>query len=207
LGCSTTVPAKAIGTYRIEASYGAGTDSQTVTIHSSEDRVVDLFLWTPGFSIPESRDCPNEGRPINVSSGNVFFDQVDVTLAAFGQTVTFTRSYNSINRGPALSGIFGPGWTHEYERALFFPDSANPALIMMRGADGTVAYFEDNNGDSRYDPSVPFNRDSRIERQADSSFIRYFRKGGQEGYSPAGRLTSIVDPSGNTTTLTYTDAR
>ena len=147
------------------------------------------------------------GKPISVSSGNVFFDQGDASVTGLGTTVAFTRSYNSINRDPGMSGLFGPGWTHEYERALLFPTPGNAALLMLRRSDGTVVYFEDDNGDSRYDPSVPFNRESWIVRQPDSSFILYFRKGGQETYSAAGSLTSIVDPSGNTTALSYTDAR
>jgi RHS repeat-associated protein len=153
---------------------------------------------------PEERTGPNVGCPVNVSSGNVFFDQTDASVRGFGTTVAFTRSYNSLNRFPGLFGAFGPGWTQEYERALSFPTPGNVAQLMWRRSDGTFVYFEDANGDSRYDPSVPFNRESWIVRQSDSSFILYFRKGGQETYSAAGRLVGVSDASGNATLLSYT---
>src|SRR6185369_1476913 len=135
-----------------------GVEQHEATAFSSQATVVNFGLRPPPSPAPppEARSCPAVGQPVNVASGNVFFDHVDASLSAFGRTVTFTRSYNSVNRGPGLSGIFGSGWTHEYERTLI-PTPDNPAVLMMLRADGTAVYFEDDNGDSRYDPSVPFN--------------------------------------------------
>ena len=70
----------------------------------------------------------------------------DASVTGFGTTVAFTRSYNSINRDPSQSGLFGPGWTHECERGILFPTPGNAALLMLRRSDGTVVYFEDDNG-------------------------------------------------------------
>jgi RHS repeat-associated protein len=75
-------------------------------------------------------------------------------------------------------------------------------LQLWRGS-GVPAYFLDDNNDGRYDPSVPFNRESWIVKQGNGSYIRYFLKGGQESYRSDGRLSEIRDVSDNAVTLTY----
>src|SRR5207245_3283144 len=128
----------------------------TATSTGSQPTVVHLSVLTPGVVSPDCRDCPHVGNPVNLFSGNVYFDQTDAEVKGFGVTVGFTRSYNSLNRAPGLYGAFGAGWTHQYERVLSFPVGGSGVILLSRGA-GSPAYFQDTAGDARSDPSLPLN--------------------------------------------------
>lgn len=174
---------------------------------SSFPQIVDLDLHAENMEEPDMRSCPAVGEPVSVATGNVFFDQTDATVpgvAAHG--LQFVRSYNSANSAPGRFGVFGPGWWHNYERRLA---AAEGTVLLVRDPNGVPAYFEDNDADNVYKASVPFTSESSITKQADQSFVRTFRRGGSERYqslAAGGRLTAIVDPSGNTTTLGYDPA-
>jgi RHS repeat-associated protein len=190
------------GTYTL--SYG-GT-SKDATTSSSHSTPVNFFNWsgepvecTP--QAPEVKTPPDScSDPVSLTSGNVFFAQTDATVAALGGNLQFTRTYNSVNRGDGLFGVFGRGWQHTYEQALSIPEAG---VLKLRGANGRPIYFADLDGDLRYDPTVPYTLESWIQKQPDGSYIRYFRKGGTETYDTSGRLVASADAFGNTTTLGY----
>jgi hypothetical protein len=169
------------GTYTL--TYGS--TSKDATTSSSTNIPVNFFNWsgepvecTP--QAPEVKTPPDHcSNPVSLTSGNVFFAQTDATVAALGGDLRFTRTYNSVNRGDGLFGIFGRGWQHRYEQALSIPE---PGVLKLRGANGRPIYFADLDGDLRYDPTVPYTRESWIQKQPDGSYIRYFRKGGTETY-------------------------
>ena len=139
----------------------------------------------------------NTGRPVNVMTGNVWFDHTDAVMPGRGEGLRFVRSYNSSVAYRNISGSFGRGWTHTYERSLSFPTGA----LRLRQENGTPIYFEDWDSDLTYKASAPITETSWIVKSG-TTYTRYFRAGGSESYDSAGRLTSIVDPAGNTTTLT-----
>jgi RHS repeat-associated protein len=146
---------------------------------------------------PAANAC---GAPVSVTSGNAYFSHVDAAASVIHGSLQFVRSYNSVNRGTGLFGVFGPGWHHTYEQNLTFP---GPGRIKLRRANGRPSYFADPDGDLRYDPTVPFTAESWIQKQTDGSYVRQFRKGGSETYDSDGRLLTIADALGNTTVLAY----
>jgi RHS repeat-associated protein len=151
--------------------------------------------------------CGAEGEPVSVTTGNVFLDQTDAVapgVAAHG--LLFRRTYNSVNTASGRYGVFGPGWFHNYEKRLSEPAAR---VLLLRDSNGVPAYFQDSDANGAYETSVPFTQDSSITRQADGTFVRQFRSGGSERYAalPSGRLTAVVDVSGNTTTLQYTGSQ
>ena len=172
--------------------------STRATGYPSKDVVVDLFILDPNMEEPSTRSCPVIDRPISIATGNMFLDQTDITIPTLGPDLEFVRSYNSQLAYRNISGVFGPGWSHAYEQSLSFPATG---IIMLHQGDGVPTYFQDMDANLTYDASVPFNQDSWIEKQADGTYIRRLRKGGSETYDSAGRLTSMVDSFGNTTTL------
>jgi RHS repeat-associated protein len=181
-------------------------ERKTATTHSSEGKRVDFHVWVgepvgcaeqaPGVQDPPS-SC---GLPVDLASGNVFFDQSDAAVAALGGDLHFVRSYNSVNRGDGLFGVFGRGWHHTYEQNLSFPEAG---VIKLRRGNGRPIYFSDLDGDLRYDPTVPYRLESWIQKQPDGSYVRQMRKGGSETYDSSGRLLTLVDAFANTTVLGY----
>jgi RHS repeat-associated protein len=147
---------------------------------------------------------PNVGQPVNVTTGNVWFDQTDAVLPALGTDIIFRRSYNSLNAFKYRGGAFGPGWHHSFERSIRVAPGTTKGLI-LRGSDGVPLYFQDNDDqDLTYKPFAPVTEESWIVRQpATNDYVRYFRAGGSEEYNSSGQLTAVVDKSGNRTILTW----
>lgn len=161
---------------------------------------------TPGTNAPGASN-PNSdvGRPVNVISGNVWFDQTDARIpgvAAAG--LLFIRSYNSLTRQPGQYGIFGPGWTHTYEQHL--KEMSTEGALMLRTGNGTPTYFywDGPQANSSYHATLPVSDKSTIQKVG-ADYTRTFREGGSETYhmyaDGYARLTSVADAAGNITTL------
>jgi RHS repeat-associated protein len=187
-------------------------DKTTVTVRSSKRATAVLgrlrfYVMPPEMRCPARRSpsarVPNTsvGRPVNVLTGNVWFDHTDAVLPAVGGTLSLTRSYNSRNAVANIGGGFGRGWTHTYETRLSLPE---PGVIELRGSDGVPIYFSDADGDLTYVGSVPLSEESTIVQAGVSpnrTFTRRFPAGGSEVYSDGGTLLSATDASGNLTTF------
>jgi hypothetical protein len=93
-----------------------------------------------------------------------WFDQTDGSIPGV-VGLTFKRSYNSLSAGAGISGSFGSGWSHSYERDLIFPP-ATPKIIKLREDNGNVIYFEDENADLLSKPSFRRQRPARSSRLA-----------------------------------------
>ena len=169
-----------------------------VNVSSNEMKVANLVVRAPYVEEPSTRSCPAVGEPISIATGNMFFDQTDSTIPTRGPDLAFVRSYNSQLAYRNVAGGFGPGWSHSYEQKLTFPATG---IIMLRQGDGVPTYFQDTDANLTYEASVPFNKESWIEKQVDGTYIRRLRTGGYETYDSAGRLTSMADAFGNITTL------
>ncbi|XXF80123.1 RHS repeat-associated core domain-containing protein [Myxococcaceae bacterium GXIMD 01537] len=206
--------------YKVHAMLCDGTEgrcywslaaSEPVTIYSNQDSHVRIEIPPNYWQDPSIRSC-SVGQPVSVATGNVWFDQQDAELAGL-PGITFTRSYNSMLQ--PFSGeedtALGPGWSHPFQRRILdFETTPNglPQILMLRGQDGVPTYFQDRDGDLRFEGASPFTREQWIQLARDSygrwTYTLHFRKGGYEVYNhPDGRLQSIVDSAGNTTRLTY----
>jgi hypothetical protein len=87
-----------------------------------------LECWTS--SCPPPRWCPDcngkgvpiSGAPINLTNGNTYIQERDVTIPGLGGGLTLKRTWNSI--WPAAlsafqTGMFGSGWRSTYEERVF----------------------------------------------------------------------------------------
>jgi RHS repeat-associated protein len=183
----------------------AGGDCQRVTVSSSQDSVANLYLTAnrqcdmrPRHQQTPQGPIPAVGKPVSVLTGNVFFSQTDAVIPGIAG-LELVREYNSQNAFASVSGAFGRGWTQSYEQTLTQETSFG---VMLRERTGVAMYFQDRDGDSRYDPSRPITEESWIIKESGGSYVRHFRQGGTESYDTQGRLTSTVDAVGNTTSLT-----
>ena len=163
----------------------------------------DADMREPPCDQRVSSPSQNVGRPVSVTTGNVWLDHTDAILPGVGPEIALRRSYNSLNAFKNRGGSFGPGWHHSFERTITVPSSTVPGLI-LRGGDGAPTYFHDNNNDLTYIPFAPVTDESWIVKQPpNNDFVRHFRGGGSEEYNTSGRLTALVDRWGNRTTLTW----
>ena len=173
------------------------------TTSSNQMAEVDLSIWDNGAERPDIRSCPSVGQPVSVATGNVYFDQTDAAIPGEAlHGLTFVRAYNSANAAPGRFGIFGPGWSHGYEKRI---TSYSPTVLVLRDQSGVVSYFTLNPTSGRYEPSTPFSTDRWI-RVDGNNLLLEFKAGGSERYqsiAAGGRLTAITDIAGNTTTLGY----
>ena len=169
------------------------------------------FLF-PTDEPPEIRSCtqpnappnsnpppPNVGLPVNLITGNVWFDQTDAAMPGRGRGLGFTRSYNSSLALRDVGGAFGRGWFHPYEQALSFP---RPEILKLRLGDGSPLWFEDTDSNGTFVGMLP-----RLESSwftvSGGVYTRHFKEGGTETYDSAGRFTGSSDEFGNAVSIQY----
>jgi RHS repeat-associated protein len=141
--------------------------------------------------------------PINTATGNDFQQETD--YAAPSGSLTFRRFYN--NQGALQTTTLSSVWRHSFDRSLSL--LGGPATIaQLFRPDGSALVFQKANG--VWAPSA--NIADTLTEQDDANgnptgytvFVADVRQ--TEQYSASGLLQSIIDPSGQQTTLTYSTA-
>jgi len=154
---------------------------------------------------------PGPGRPVDVITGNVYLDQTDVSMVGARRSLQLTRSYNSVLAlerpgpygRPALGSTFGPGWTHSYEIRLRHPDpDASVATVEIRAGDGQPVYYRDEDADGTYSSWIPGTDQAWVVKTA-VDYKRHYRDGRTETFDLQGRIRTIADAVGVTTSLDY----
>jgi RHS repeat-associated protein len=162
------------------------------------------YVGDPDMRCPDCAGAPPSAvaHPVNVTTGNVFFDQTDGVVAGI-HGLSFTRSYNSRNAYRGESSIFGPGWSHSYEVKVTQPEEN---AIALTGPDGVPLYFRDSDGDGKYEAYLPASETSWFVRSTIGALTQYARQfvdGSLEIYDGSGRLTRRADALEQATTLEW----
>jgi RHS repeat-associated protein len=126
----------------------------------------------------------------NLKSGNLYHSQ-DVAGLTF--------SYNSIDIYSDYIRPLGSKWTYNYDLRLEAL-SDNATLILKEG-DGNIIYFRLSG--SIYYPDAISGDTSQIVKNSNGTYTRTAKNGTIYAFNSIGRLLSISDRNGNTTTLTY----
>jgi YD repeat-containing protein len=175
-----------------------------------------VWLWESRYTYANANpgcfppNGPNEicqqcnaigGSPIDLLTGNTFIDQTDVKVPGLGGGLTLARTWNS--KWPATQslyqiGLFGPNWRSTYEERILI------------GVDGYVKYSRSDGSfwsfgyaGAAYSPVAPANVIATLTYDL-SNWTLTFQNGEKRLFSSiSGKLTSIVDRNGNTTTLSY----
>ena len=193
-------------TYWVQACIPGG-EARQVTLTSNQVQVLDFnqpLRRCPNALV--SAPNPNVGRPTNVLNGNVWFDHMDAVLPALAGTLRFERHYNSRHAFRGLSGVFGRGWAHSYERSL---NLATPGWLRLREPDGSASSYQDADGDLTYAAAYPLDEHSHIVKSGSGTATTYTRHlvgGATEVFDASGRLTKEVNAAGFETTLAYNTA-
>jgi YD repeat-containing protein len=140
------------------------------------------------------------GTPINLSSGNTYFQETDIRLSGLGGGLTLTRTWNSIvPSAENQSGMFGLHWISTYEERVFLGTGEATGYMAYERADGSLWYFPSGGGAL----ASPANQSAQLSGNGTTWTIT-FKDGSKKLFSyTSGSLTSIIDRNGNTTSLTY----
>ena len=170
-----------------------------------------LMCWTS--SCPPPDNCPKcgkggaaAGHPINLTNGNTYIEERDVAIPELGGGLTLERTWNSMwptVLGPFQTGMFGPNWRSTYEERVFLGSGAvyGGYMLYLR-ADGGMWVFTANG--SNWTLASPASSVATLTQNGTTTWTLAFQNGAQRIFSyTSGSLTSIKDPNGNTTTLTY----
>lgn len=149
---------------------------------------------------------PLEGDPINASNGSVFRQDTDLHTSPW---LTFRRFYNSSSF--VVSTTVGPKWRHSFDRTInLMPSSgADGGLIYARRPDGSLVRFWSKGGvwtaDTDAAETLAVTKDATTGVST-GYVLRVAATREMETYDIAGRLLSIADDNGATTTLAYSEA-
>ncbi len=146
------------------------------------------------------KNCPHNGDPVNLATGNFNHRHIDVYIPGRGYALEFVRSYNSLD---GTVGRLGYGWQDNLNIRLAFNDSDHAA------ADVTVIsefgrqddYLRQADGTYLPPPGV---FDTLTRNPTDGTFELRRVDQAVWRFDANGSLLSIRDRNSNTTTFTYT---
>ena len=139
------------------------------------------------------------GRPVNVTTGNMYTQQEDLAHpSAFGR-LAFTRTYNSQS---TYTGPLGLGWTHPFDFEL---KELRPGVIHVRNGAGNGRFYELVSGSTdTYRPAAPARDTSMLVKYA-GGFTETERSGLRREFDSGGRVLAAINRAGWQITFTYSD--
>ena len=148
-----------------------------------------------GGQAPKSVGCP-----VNVTNGNMYLSQTDYVLPGRGESINVVRTYNSVSNH--TSGIFGDGWTTQYDERI---DIINDLGVKLLLPDGRAVYFTRSDVD---DPFLSYSKDfyADLVKAPNGAYTLTFEDGRVHQFNSAGKLTSLTDRNSNQTILAYDEA-
>ena len=149
---------------------------------------------------PSSPTNQAVAEPVSVIFGNYTYQHTDLSIPSRGLSIGIERTYNSITPSVTSDGPFGYGWTHSY---VLTTTQETTSTVMVKNQDGRLDRFTDAGGGNYTPPPGTFNT---LIKNPDGTFTLVHKDQTRYNFNLQGRLASIVDKNGNTTTLTYTGA-
>lgn len=166
-----------------QANYGGPEENPSATYDKGPSR-------TGGCG--KSPGMPN--LMLSLAISNLVVQDTDIMYEGRGPTVLIERTYNSDDH---TEGIFGRGWTSNYEVSLTEDASKN---VGIKGVSGARLHF--TLGGGTYNPPR-WNYDE-LGKNADGTFDLWVKNENVTKHFDAnGNLVSITDKNGNKVTLQY----
>lgn len=147
------------GSYQIHVQATINGTPCSLTPYETEDVIITVHAGErDGATDFGETSCPNRvGKPINVTTGNMYVQQTDYRLPGLGEGLELTRTFNSKSQ---RDGIFGYGWTSTYEESL---NIYGASVLRLNLPDGRAVYFARSSPTAAYLPAQP--RDFHGARQ------------------------------------------
>ncbi|MGI8836313.1 MAG: Ig-like domain-containing protein [Pyrinomonadaceae bacterium] len=186
--------------YRPVPGY-VGSDSFTYTIRDNLSAyatgTVTLYVVGDGENDGLCSCHASVGGPVNVTNGNMYLQQGDYALPGAGPGIQITRTYNSNSQG---IGLFGRGWSTQYDEAVVAYDNN---LARLNRPDGRAIYLGRAVGSSGV--FAPLERDfhGSLAQNGGTGATVTTTDGSVRQFNSLGKLSSLADRIGNQTTLTY----
>jgi RHS repeat-associated protein len=143
-------------------------------------------------------------HPVDASTGNFWHTFDDLSIPGRGPAIDLTQTYNSLAASvDGLNGPLGWGWSFSYGMSLSFGSGSPPSSVTVHQENGAQATFTLSGGSytapSRVQGTLTHNGDGTwtLVRQAREIFA----------FDSSGKLTSIKDLNGYTTTLAYSSGK
>lgn len=133
--------------------------------------------------------------PVNTATGNFTHAETDLSIAARGIPLLFSRYYNSRD---SYSGPLGPGWSHTYDITL----TQNSSIVTIKWADGRVDRYSDR-GNNTFMSIYEGVHDTLTRDQGTGVWTVQRKDLSAHKFTAAGKLSSIADRNGNTLTCAY----
>lgn len=146
---------------------------------------------------------PRVGDPINPSTGNKYIQEDDFSV---GNWLTFRRFYNS--HPSSTRTAMGTRWSHSFERHIFRAEDANGSTIVATRPNGLHETFRKVSGVW----VAAANNPDKLTETSDgdgvlSGYVLWLAAlRHNEHYDANGLLSAIVDSTGQTETLSYSDS-
>lgn len=156
----------------------------------------------PGNAGEPSRTPPCVGDPVNCSTGNEMESQTDISVPGRGVPLSLSRTYNAQAAVSESSpGPFGYGWSSSFSDHLAINTEAGSVIVHQ--ANGSTVAFKGNLG-APGSLSAPAWVQASLVLNSDGTYTYTLPSQEAFHFSSSGRLTSVADRDGNTTTLAYT---
>ena len=160
--------------------------------------VVISYDTAPGLAdtLAQARENAATSKdPVQTFSGGLTYQHTDLSISGRGPSPTVVRSYYSAD---TRVGPMGPGWTFNYDAHVASISGSNDTFFV--GPDGNTDRFTAN-PDGTYAPAAATYR--TLVRNTDRTYTLTERDGTKWMFLSVGKLASIADRYGNTTSLTY----
>jgi YD repeat-containing protein len=133
---------------------------------------------------------------VNPSNGNLTLTEIDLVIPGRGIPLTVERNYNS--RNTVVKGLFGYGWSSNFDARLIYGVSGPVVYI---DNDGTRHYFGESIDGGYIAQSGIY---LSLSKQLDGTFILTLADQTTKlAFNQNGRIQSISDLNGNITTYSY----
>ncbi len=191
----------------VHPSYKGTIDGKDMTKYATGQVYTDVFsrgLILPQTPIcretPPCKSCPcpeiEMGSTVNLISGRLSHAQ-ELFAAKGGQLpLTLALNYRSMDFGPSA---LGSGWSHSYEQSLQL--LSNGSLSFWQG--GISRTYLLYNGVY----TAPTGDYSTLVKNGDGSYQLTEKEGLKRSFDLSGRITSLVDRTGNRVSFVYADGR
>lgn len=146
--------------------------------------------------------CEYGFEPINLNTGNFYFNAVDATIADLGGDFSIERTYNS--KADGTNSLFGRNWNFVYSENL--SECANGKIAYSTG-DGKTLYFAPNGSGGYISPSgYHYTLNKIAYTVGEDTYYRFElleTDGSRKEFNAWGLLSKITDQNGFSTSIQY----
>ncbi|MGH9873572.1 MAG: DUF6531 domain-containing protein [Pyrinomonadaceae bacterium] len=175
-------------------------ETQTINITvqvGDKDGAVNSGPTTCNSGVPQPENIDSVGKPVNVTSGNMYIQQTDYRLHGVGGGLDITRTYNSKNQ---VAGLFGYSWSSILDESII---AYGTMLLRLNLPDGRAVYLaRPSPSNNTYTIRQPLNFYGQVVKNVDNTYTLTFKDGRVHQFNPSGKLVSFADRNGNIISLT-----